>query len=114
MPHVSGEEHHLISPVTPRTPIVEHPMATSWISFGPDLEPLESESRRGAQTPPRRRDGVRVSGKAEDVVAKLADAAGTPGAWCRLEEILDDGGRRPVFVNARAARLVSADVEPAR
>jgi hypothetical protein len=89
-------------------------MATSWISFGPDLEPLESESRRGAQTPPRRRDGVRVSGTAEDVVAKLADAAATPGAWCRLEEILDDGGRRPVFVNARAARLVSPDVEPAR
>jgi hypothetical protein len=88
-------------------------MATSWISFGPDLEPLESESRRGAQTPPRRRDGVRVSGDAEDVAAKLAEAAGTSAAWCRLEEVLEDGGRRPVFVNARAARLVTPESEPA-
>jgi hypothetical protein len=43
-------------------------------------------------------------GDVMDVVAKLADAARTPGAWCRLEEILEDGGRRPVFVNAGAAR----------
>ena len=89
-------------------------MATSWISFGPDLEPLESEARRGAQTAPRRRDGVRVSGEAEDVVAKLVGAAGTSAAWCQLEEVLDGGGRRPVFVNARVARLVTPDFEPAR
>jgi hypothetical protein len=89
-------------------------MATSWISFGPDLEPLESESRRGAQTPPRRRDGVRVSGGAEDVVAKLVAAASTPGAWCRLEEVLEDGGRRPVFVNPGVARMVVEDLAPPR
>jgi hypothetical protein len=94
--------------------MVEQPMATSWISFGPDLEPLESEARRGAQTPPRRRDGVRVSGAAEDVVAKLVAASGTPGAWCQLEEVIEDGGRRPVFVNPRVARLVVEDREPPR
>jgi hypothetical protein len=89
-------------------------MATAWISFGPDLEPLESEARRGAQTPPRRRDGVRVSGGAEEVVAKLVEAAGATGAWCRFEEVLDEGGRRPVFVNAGAARLVTEEAEAAR
>jgi hypothetical protein len=89
-------------------------MATSWISFGPDLEPLESEARRGAQTPPPRRDGVLVSGAAEEVVAKLVEAAGTSGAWCELEQVLEDGGRRPVFVNARAARLVAEQPAPAR
>jgi hypothetical protein len=89
-------------------------MATSWISFGPDLEPLESEARRGAQTMPGRRDGVRVSGGAEEVVAKLVEAAGTSAGWCRFDEALEDGTRRPVFVNARAARLVSEEFEPAR
>lgn len=89
-------------------------MPTSWISFGPDLEPLESEARRGAQTPPRRRDGVRVSGAAEDVVARLVEAAGTSGAWCRFDQVRDDGGRRPVFVNAGAVRLVAEEVEAAR
>jgi hypothetical protein len=88
-------------------------MATAWIIFGPDLEPLESESRRGAQTLPRRRDGVRVSGDAEEVVASL-EAAAVSGGWCRLEEVLEDGGRRAVFVNAAAARLVAGDAEPAR
>lgn len=89
-------------------------MATSWINFGPDLEPLESEARRGARTAPRRRDGVRVSGAAEDVVAELVEATGTSAAWCRLEEVLEDGERRPVFVNAGAARLVVEDREPPR
>jgi hypothetical protein len=88
--------------------------ATSWISFGPDLEPLESDARRGARMAARRRDGVRVSGEAEAVVAKLVGAADTSGAWCRLEEVLEDGRRRPVFVNAAAARLVAEDAEPAR
>jgi hypothetical protein len=81
-------------------------MATSWISFGPDLEPLESESRRGAETPSRRRDGLRVSGTPDEVAAKLVEAA---GAWCRLDEVLDDGDRRPVFVNAGTARWVGED-----
>lgn len=89
-------------------------MATSWITFGPDLEPLESEARRGAQTAPRRRDGVRVSGEAEEVVANLVEAAAVSGGWCRLEEVLEEGGRRPIFVNAAAARLVADEAEPAR
>jgi hypothetical protein len=89
-------------------------VATTWISFGPDLEPLESESRRGAQTLPRRRDGIRVAGDAEEVVASLVEAAAVSGGWCRLEEILEDGGRRPVYVNAAVARLVAGAAEPAR
>jgi hypothetical protein len=89
-------------------------MATSWITFGPDLEPLESEARRGAQTPPRRRDGVMVSGAAEEVVAGLVEATRTSAAWCQLEQILEDGHRRPVFVNARAARLITEEPAPAR
>jgi hypothetical protein len=80
----------------------------------PDLEPLESEARRGAQTPPRRRDGVRVSGDAEEVVARLVEAADASGGWCHLEEIVEDGGRRSVFVNAAAVRLVADEAELAR
>ena len=89
-------------------------MATSWISFGPDLEPLESEARRGAQTPRRRRDGVCVSGAAEEVVARLAEAAGISCGWSRFDEVLEDGSLRPIFVNAAAARLVTERTEPAR
>jgi hypothetical protein len=84
-------------------------MATAWISFGPDLEPLESEARRGAQKAPRRRDGVRVSEAADEVVAKLVEAAGTSAAWCRFDQVLEDGGTRPVFVNANVARLVTGE-----
>ena len=87
-------------------------MGTAWISFGPDLEPLESEARRGARTAPRRRDGVLVSGTPEEVVAKLVEAAAASAAWCRLDQVLEDGGRRPVFVNAGTARLVTESVEP--
>jgi hypothetical protein len=89
-------------------------MATSWISFGPDLEPLESEARRGAQTPPRRRDGVCVSGAAEEVVARLVESLGTSCGWSLFDEVLEDGGRHPVFVNAAAARLVTEQTRPAR
>lgn len=89
-------------------------MATAWISFEPDLEPLESEARRGAQTPPRRRDGVRVSGAGEEVVAKLVEAAGTSAAWCRFGQVLENGGRRAVFVNADAARTAADEVDGAR
>jgi hypothetical protein len=84
-------------------------MATSWISFGPDLEPLESDSRRGAQAAPRRRDGVRVTGEPEEVVAKLVDALGASAGWCRLDEVLDDGGLRPIFVHADLARVVAGE-----
>jgi hypothetical protein len=89
-------------------------MATAWISFGPDLEPLESEARRGAQTAPRRRDGVRVSGDAKDVVADLVEAGSVSAGWCRLEEVLEDGSRRSLFVNAAAVRLVADEAEPDR
>jgi hypothetical protein len=81
-------------------------MSTSWISFGPDLEPLESDLRRGAQTPPRRRDGISVNGPAEEVAAKLIEACGTSAAWCRFEQVLEDSRRRPVYVNGSAVRLV--------
>ena len=87
-------------------------MATAWISFGPDLEPLESEARRGARTAPRRRDGVRVSGDAEQVVTNLVEA-GSSGGWCRLEEVLEDDGVRSIFVNVAAVRLVADEAEPA-
>ena len=89
-------------------------MASAWISFGPDLEPLEGEARRGARTAPRRRDGVRVSGDATEVVAHLVEAGSMSGGWCRLEEVLEDGGLRAVFVNAAAVRLVADEAEPAR
>jgi hypothetical protein len=78
-------------------------MATSWISFGPDLEPIESELRRGAGTPARRIDGIRVAGSAEEVAAALSDG------WCRFEQVLDDGERRPVYLNGAAARLVTEE-----
>ena len=89
-------------------------MATAWIGFGPDLEPIVSEARRGAKTPPRRRDGVSVSGDAEEVVSSLVEAAEVSGGWCRLEEILEDGGRRSIFVNVAAVRLVADQAESAR
>lgn len=88
-------------------------MASAWISFGPDLEPLEGEARRGARTAPRRRDGVRVSGDAKRVVANLVDAGSASGGWCRLEEVLEDGGVRSIFVNAAAVRLVADEADPA-
>jgi hypothetical protein len=81
-------------------------MASAWISFGPDLEPLSSESRRGAGTPAPRRDGLRVAGEAADVAARLADAAGTSAGWCELERLDDEGLAHAVHVNARVARFV--------
>lgn len=84
-------------------------MPTSWISFGPDLEPLESEARRGAQTAPSRRDGISVSGPAEEVATKLIEACGSSAAWCRFEQVLEDGRRRPVYVNGNAVRFVAEE-----
>jgi hypothetical protein len=55
-----------------------------------------------------------VSGDAKGVVAKLVEAGSVSAGWCRLEEVLEDGGRRSVFVNAAAVRLVVDDAEPAR
>jgi hypothetical protein len=81
-------------------------MPTSWISFGPDLEPLESEARRGAHAAAPRRDGVSVSGTSHDVVSKLIQASGATAGWCELEQVLADDRRRAVYVNGAAARLV--------
>jgi hypothetical protein len=88
---------------------MEEAMATTWISFGPDLEPLESESRRGAQTPPVRRDGISVTGRAEEVANKLIEASGTSAAWCRFEQQVENGGARPVYVNGATVRFVIED-----
>lgn len=81
-------------------------MPTSWISFGPDLEPMASESRDAAQRPAPRRDGLSVNGTSEEVVRKLVEARATGSGWCKLEEVLTDDRRRIVHVNCAAARLV--------
>lgn len=84
-------------------------MATSWISFGPDLEPLASEARRGALMAETRRDGLSVSGTSDEVVSKLVRAAGERGGWCELEEVREADVRQPVYVNVGAVRLVSEE-----
>jgi hypothetical protein len=81
-------------------------MATSWISFGPDLEPMASETRGAAQRPAPRRDGLSVTGTSEEVVFKLVQAAGANGGWCELEEVVAADRRRMVYVNGAAIRLV--------
>ena len=81
-------------------------MATSWISFGPDLEPMESEVRGAAGRASPRRDGLSVIGSGEEVVSQLAEAAGVGNGWCALVERLQDGDERTVYVNAAAVRLV--------
>jgi hypothetical protein len=53
-----------------------------------------------------------VSGDAKEVVANLVEAGSSSG-WCQLEEVLEDGGLRSVFVNAAAVRLVADEAEPA-
>jgi hypothetical protein len=84
-------------------------MANSWISFGPDLEPLASRSRQEAGIQPVRRDGLLVAGASAEVAARLAEAAQGTG-WCALE-VVTGGERQPVYVNARAARFVIDEVE---
>jgi hypothetical protein len=84
-------------------------MATSRLIFGPDLEPLESESRRGAHNLGPRRDSLAVSGSSAEVVARLVEATANTAGWCELEEALPDAGRRTVFVNAHAVRWVVED-----
>ena len=81
-------------------------MPTSWISFGPDLEPMASESRGAAERPAPRRDGLSVNGTSEEVVSKLVQAGAGRGGWCELEEVLTDDRRRTVHVNCAAVRLV--------
>jgi hypothetical protein len=88
-------------------------MASTWISFGPDLEPLTSESRRHAGTPLPRRDGLLVTGEPAEVAARLADALKTSEGWCELETPDGGGPRKVVHVNARTVRFVApADDDP--
>ena len=86
-------------------------MTRSRLVFGPDLEPLESESRRGAHPAGARGDSLTVAGASGDVVAKLVQAASNAGGWCELEQVLPDDGRRAVYVNARAVRWVVEEDE---
>jgi hypothetical protein len=60
--------------------------------FGPDLEPLESESRRGAHPAGARHDSLTVVGAGGEVVVKLRQAEENTGGWCELEQVL---ARRP-------------------
>jgi hypothetical protein len=81
-------------------------MTTSRLIFGPDLEPLESESRRGAHSPGPRRDSLTVAGTSSEVVAKLVQAATSMAGWCELQQELPDDRRGIVYVNAHAVRWV--------
>ena len=81
-------------------------MASSWLYFGPDLEPLESESRRASRFAGARRDAVAVDGASDEVAAKLIAAQSTAGGWCELEQLVNDDERRRIFVNAAAVRFV--------
>ena len=47
--------------------------------FGPDLEPLESESRRGAHPARARHDSLTVVGAGGELVAKLRQAEENTG-----------------------------------
>jgi hypothetical protein len=81
-------------------------VTTSRLMFGPDLEPLESESRRGAHAPGARRDSLTVVGAGSELVVKLMQAEENTGGWCELEQVLPDDRRRTVYVNAHAVRWV--------
>jgi hypothetical protein len=80
--------------------------AVSWISFGPDLEPLEIDARRLASPPGPRPDGLLVAGDADEVADVLARACASPEGWCRLESVGSNGGRHAVHVQARLVRFV--------
>lgn len=81
--------------------------AAAWLTFGPDLEPMEYESRRGAQALGPRRDSLLVAGTSEEVVAKLVEAQRATGGWCEVDQVLPDGTHRRAYVNAAAVRWVS-------
>ena len=85
-------------------------MASSLLYFGPDLEPLESESRRASRFAGARRDAVAVAGASDEVVAKLIAAQAAAGGWCELQECVGDGERRRIYVNAATVRFVTDDV----
>jgi hypothetical protein len=83
------------------------PAAASWLTFGPDLEPMEHEARRGARTLGPRRDSLLVAGTSAEVVAKLVEAQRATGGWCEVDQVLADGTPRTAYVNAAAVRWVS-------
>jgi hypothetical protein len=86
---------------------IDSPAAASWLSFGPDLEPMEHEARRGARTLGPRRDSLLVEGTSEEVVGKLMEAQRATAGWCELDQVLDDGTHRRTYVNATAVRWVT-------
>jgi hypothetical protein len=81
-------------------------MASSLLYFGPDLEPLESESRRASRFAGARRDAIAVEGASDEVVAKLNAAQSAAGGWCELQQLVDDGEPRRIYVNAATVRFV--------
>ena len=81
-------------------------MASSLLYFGPDLEPLESESRRASRFAGSRRDAIPVDGPCDEVVAKLVAAQADASGWCELQELLSGGERRSIHVNAAMVRYV--------
>jgi len=81
--------------------------AASWLTFGPDLEPMEYESRRGARAAGPRRDSLLVAGSSGEIVAKLVEAQHATAGWCEVDQVLPDGTHRRAYVNAAAVRWVS-------
>jgi hypothetical protein len=81
-------------------------MASTLLYFGPDLEPLESESRRASRFAGARRDAVVVDGASHEVAAKLVAAQATAGGWCELQELVGGYERRSIYVNAATVRYV--------
>ncbi len=86
-------------------------MASSWLYFGPDLEPLASESRRASRFAGSRRDAVAVDGASDEVTAKLI-AAQSGGGWCELQQLVGDDERRRIYVNAATVRFVVDEEAP--
>jgi hypothetical protein len=87
-------------------------MASSLLYFGPDLEPLESESRRASRFAGSRRDAVAVDGPSDEVIAKLIAAQSGAGGWCELQQLLADDERRRIYVNVATVRFVVDEAAP--
>jgi hypothetical protein len=85
-------------------------MASSLLYFGPDLEPLERESRRASHLAVARRDAVSVDGASDEVAAKLIAAQSAAGGWCELQQLCEDGPRR-IYVNTATVRFVVDEAE---
>ena len=81
--------------------------AAAWLSFGPDLEPLASESRMRAQASGPREDGLLIAGEAGQIADILAEACASKEGWCTLDRVMGDGVTEPVHVQAGLVRWVS-------